>query len=159
MVVSPKNVRKALEGTPPASSSSLNFSFPAFAVVQTPNGKHIDFATCDSIPGSPVDHTLSCVKAQESDEISPLEHQGHASPQRKLTELAREARVEKEEVAEQRALAELDKFRDMDLAPIETVMDGGPAGDLITYGTPVKAKDEELFLRRAPDRSGSELEG
>jgi hypothetical protein len=56
-------------------------------------------------------------------------------------------------------LAELDKFRDMDLAPIETVMDGGSAGDLITYGTPVKAKDEELFLRRAPDRSGSELEG
>jgi hypothetical protein len=159
MVVSPKNVRKALEGTPPASNFSVNFSSPACAVVRTPNGKHIDFATCDSIPDSPVDHTLSYVKAQESDEISPSEHQGHASPQRKLTELAREARVEKEEVAEQRALAELDKFRDMDLAPIETVMDGGPAGDLITYGTPVKAKDEELFLRRAPDRSGSELEG
>ncbi|KAI5377342.1 hypothetical protein CC77DRAFT_1098575 [Alternaria alternata] len=159
MVVSPKNVRKALEDTPPASNFSVNFSSPACAVVRTPNGKHVDFATCDSIPDSPVDHTRSCVKAQESDEISPSEHQGHASPQRKLTELAREARVEKEEVAEQRALAELDKFRDMDLAPIETVMDGGSAGDLITYGTPVKAKDEELFLRRAPDGSGSELEG
>jgi hypothetical protein len=158
-VVSPKDGRKALEGTPPASNFSINLSSPACAVVQTPNSKHINFATRDSIPGSPVDRTLSCVKAQESDEISPSEHQGDTSPQRKLTELAREARVEEEEVAEQRALAELDKFRDMDLAPIETVMDGGPAGDLITYGTPVKAKDEELFLHRVPDGSGSELEG
>ncbi|RYN30673.1 hypothetical protein AA0112_g6905 [Alternaria arborescens] len=142
-VVSPKDGRKALEGTPPASNFSTNLSSPACAVVQTPNSKHIDFATRDSIPGSPVDRALSCVKAQESDEISPSEHQGDTSPQRKLTELAREARVEEEEVAEQRALAELDKFRDTDLAPIETVMDGGPAGDLITI----------------PDGSGSELEG
>ncbi|KAB2106786.1 hypothetical protein AG0111_0g5544 [Alternaria gaisen] len=151
--------QQALEGTPPASNFSVNFSYPACAAVWTPNGKHIDFATCDSIPDSSVDHTLSCVKAQESDQISPSEHQGHASPQRTLTELAREARVEKEEEEEQRALAELDQFRDMDLAPIETVMDGGPAGDLITYGTPVKAKDEELSLHRATDRYGSELEG
>jgi hypothetical protein len=57
MVVSPKNVRKALEDTPPASNFSVNFSSPACAVVRTPNGKHIDFATCDSIPDSPVDHT------------------------------------------------------------------------------------------------------
>jgi hypothetical protein len=75
-----------------------------------------------------------------------------------IAELAREARVEAAEAAEQRELAELDQFRDLDLAPIETVMEGGAAGDLIVCGTPVKTRDEALFLQSAADVADSKLQ-
>jgi hypothetical protein len=75
-----------------------------------------------------------------------------------IAELAREARVEAAEAAEQRELAELDQFRDLDLAPIETFMEGGAAGDLIVCGTPVKTRDEALFLQSAADVADSKLQ-
>ena len=66
--------------------------------------------------------------------------------------------MEEEEAAEQRELINLDRFRDMDLAPIETVMEGGPAGDLIMCGTPVRARDKTLFFQSASDIVDSEME-
>lgn len=66
--------------------------------------------------------------------------------------------MEEAEAAEQRELAELDRFREMDLAPIDTVMEGGSAGDLIVCGTPVKARDEALFLQTASNASKPDIE-
>jgi len=66
--------------------------------------------------------------------------------------------VEEEEATEQRELINLDRFRDMDLAPIETVMEGGSAGDLIMCGTPAKVSDKALFLQSASDTVDSEIE-
>jgi hypothetical protein len=43
----------------------------------------------------------------------------------------------------------------MDLAPLEPVMQNKAAGDLITHGTPVKARDADIFTR-ANRTSGSE---
>jgi hypothetical protein len=91
-------------------------------------------------------NTLSYFDAQEGEGVSPSEHRGNASSLQEIAKLAREIRVEEEEAAERRELVELGRFRDMDLAPIETVMEGGPAGDLIMCGIPLKARDEALFL-------------
>ncbi|KAL1795226.1 hypothetical protein ACET3X_007042 [Alternaria dauci] len=156
--ISSNNVCKVSGSTLLTSTSFIDFPLPTYAVVQTPNGKHIDFATSDVIPYSSLDNTLDYFRAQEGDEISPHKHRCNTSSSKTTAELARETRVEEEEAAEQRALAELDQFRDMDLAPTEKVMGGGPAGDLITFGTPVKAKDEELFSHMAPETFGSEFE-
>lgn len=103
-------------------------------------------------------NTLSYFGSHE--DISSSQHKSRrsASSPTEITDLARDARVDEEEAAEQRELAELHRFRDMDLAPIETVMQGGPAGDLIICGTPAKARDEAPFLQSASDTVDSEME-
>ncbi|KAI4953530.1 hypothetical protein J4E91_002377 [Alternaria rosae] len=152
------NVRRASEDALPVSTSFIALPSPARAVVQTPNGRHIDFAPSAAPPDTPVANTLSCFGSHK--DISSSQHKSRrsASSPTGITDLARDARVDEEEAAEQRELAELHQFRDMDLAPIETVMQGGPAGDLIICGTPAKARDEALFLQSASDTVDSEME-
>ncbi|KAI4640291.1 hypothetical protein J4E93_008496 [Alternaria ventricosa] len=156
--ISPRNVRRASEDALPVSTSFIAFPSPSRAVVQTPNGRHIDFAPSATTPGTPLMNIPSYFDSHERKYCSPHKSRRSASSPTEIVDLAREARVEEEEVAEQRELANLDQFRDMDLAPIETVMEGGPAGDLIMCATPVRTRDENLFLQSASDPADSEME-
>lgn len=47
---------------------------------------------------------------------------------------------------EEEALVDLEQYRTMDLAPLEPIMQSSTAGDLITHGTPIKARDVDIFL-------------
>ncbi|KAI4641016.1 uncharacterized protein J4E78_010492 [Alternaria triticimaculans] len=156
--ISSRNVRRASEDALPVSTSFIAFPSPARAVVQTPNGRHIDFAPSDTTPDTPLTNTPSYFDSRQFKDNTPHKCRRSASSPTEIIDLAREARVEEEEAAEQRELINLDQFRDMDLAPIETVMEGGPAGDLIMCGTPAKASDKALFLQSASDTVDSEME-
>ncbi|KAI4674647.1 uncharacterized protein J4E84_010517 [Alternaria hordeiaustralica] len=156
--VSPRNVRSASEDALPVSTSFIAFPSPARAVVQTPNGRHIDFAPSATTPDTPLTNTPSYFDSRQVKDNTPHKSRRSASSPTEIVDLAREARVKEEEAAEQRELINLDRFRDMDLAPIETVMEGGPAGDLIMCGTPARARDETLFLQSASDPADSEME-
>ncbi|KAI4609803.1 hypothetical protein J4E80_008449 [Alternaria sp. BMP 0032] len=156
--ISPRNVRRASEDALPVSTSFITFPSPARAVVQTPNGRHIDFAPSATSPDTPLTNTPSYFDTRQVKYNTPHKSRRSASSPTEIVDLAREARVEEEEAAEQRELVNLDRFRDMDLAPIETVMEGGPAGDLIMCATPVRTKTEILFLQSASDPADSEIE-
>lgn len=57
--------------------------------------------------------------------------------------------AEDTDAAYEAELHELEKYRDLDLAPLEPVMQcDNIAGDLITHGTPVKARDVQISVRR-----------
>ncbi|KAI4631451.1 uncharacterized protein J4E87_002155 [Alternaria ethzedia] len=156
--ISPRNVRRASEDALPVSTSFIAFPSPARAVVQTPNGRHIDFAPPATTPDTPSANTPGYFDSHQVKDRTPHKSRRSASSPTEIVDLAREARVEEEEAAEQRELMNLNRFRDMDLAPIETVMEGGPAGDLIMCATPVRARDNTLFLQSASDTADSEIE-
>ncbi|KAI4613118.1 hypothetical protein J4E83_007529 [Alternaria metachromatica] len=155
--ISPRNVRRASEDALPVSTSFIAFPSPARAVVQTPNGRHVDFAPSATTPVAPLTNAPSYFDSRRVKDSTPHKSRRSASSPTEIVDLAREARVEEEE-AEQRELANLDQFRDLDLAPIETVMEGGSAGDLIMCGAPAKASDKALFLHSASDTVDSEME-
>ncbi|KAI4707519.1 hypothetical protein J4E89_007623 [Alternaria sp. Ai002NY15] len=156
--ISSRNVRRASEDALPVSTSFIAFPSPARAVVQTPNGRHIDFAPSATTPDTASTNIPSYFESHEGKYCSPHKSRRSASSPTEIVDLAREARVEEEEAAEQRVLINLDQFRDLDLAPIETIMQGGPAGDLIMCGTPARARDETVFLQSASDTVDSEME-
>jgi hypothetical protein len=128
----------------PLSPSSIAFSDYEPAVIQTPGGHHIAFAPNAAIPDTPFASTLKYFRQQHrGKENSPSKSRRNASLPEELAELAREA--EKEEQLEQCLEADdeeeeedLDKYREMDLAPLDPVMKSENAGDLITLGTPSK---------------------
>jgi hypothetical protein len=109
------------------------------------------------LPKSSSTNALGYFDSPGEDSSSQKGRRNSSSPE-EIAELARGIRVEEEEAAEQKELAELDRFRDMDLKPIETVMEGGTAGDLIMCGTPVKARDESLFSQSSSVIVGSKIE-
>ncbi|EUC44259.1 hypothetical protein COCMIDRAFT_98724 [Bipolaris oryzae ATCC 44560] len=52
---------------------------------------------------------------------------------------------EEEEGEEEEEEEDLEQYRTMDLAPLEPIMQSSSAGDLITYGTPIKVRDVDIF--------------
>ncbi|KAL5113767.1 hypothetical protein ACEQ8H_008341 [Pleosporales sp. CAS-2024a] len=101
------------------------------AVVATPSGHHLDFTPSSSIPATPFTKTLQFFKNYSGKENSPIKNRRNASLPEEIAEVAREARDEEEE--------DLEQYREMDLAPLEPVMESQNAGDLITFGTPVRS--------------------
>ena len=97
------------------------------AVIPTPNGRHLEF-TPNAMPETPFAKTLSYFK-QKGKENSPCKNRRNALLPEEIAELAWEANDEED----------LEKYRDMDLAPMEPVMESDAAGDLITFGTLVKS--------------------
>jgi hypothetical protein len=136
-------VRRASEDTPLPSTSFINFPSPTCAagVVSTPGGKHIDFASTSTVPETPFTKTLSYFKQYKGKENSPSKRRRNASSPEEIAELAREAAVEEQEAEEKKELGGLEKYRELDLAPEEPVMESTSAGDLIMCGTPVRTGD------------------
>ncbi|KAF1911644.1 hypothetical protein BDU57DRAFT_552046 [Ampelomyces quisqualis] len=123
----------------------VSFTDPRPAVVATPSGKHLDFASYASLPDTPFAKTLMYYKQHKGKENSPSRNRRNASLPEEIAELARAANEEED----------LDKYREMDLAPMEPIMGSNTSGDLITFGTPVESKisssagDTNLFSWRA----------
>jgi hypothetical protein len=120
-------MRRASADPLPASSVA-DFSHSRPAVMSTPSGRHLDFTTNSTIHDTPFTKTLSYFKQQNGKENSPSKARRKAALPEEIAELVRESEEE-----------DLDKYRDVDLAPMEPVMESDTAGDLITFGTPVKA--------------------
>jgi hypothetical protein len=97
--------------------------------MSTPSGRHLDFTPSSTVPGTPFTKTLNYFKQQKGRKNSPSKVRRNASLPEEIAELVRDADDE-----------DLDQYRDMDLAPMEPVMESNTAGDLITFGTPVKAR-------------------
>ncbi|KAF1842791.1 uncharacterized protein K460DRAFT_340230 [Cucurbitaria berberidis CBS 394.84] len=138
----PPTVTTARRASEDAPMSSLSFPLQVNspAVIQTPGGKHIGFAPNATIPDTPFAKTLNYFKQYKGKENSPSKRRRNASSPEEIAELAREAIDDDEE-----GLKDLDKYREMDLAPMEPVMESDSAGDLITLGTPAKARRSQSF--------------
>ncbi|KAF2831809.1 hypothetical protein CC86DRAFT_463601 [Ophiobolus disseminans] len=89
-------------------------SFPDIepSVIPTPGGRHLEFTPNASIPDTPFAKTLSYFKQYKGKENSPSKSRRNASLPEEIAELAREANEEEED---------LEKYRDIDLAPMELV--------------------------------------
>lgn len=116
---------------PISPTRTLDFSDSRPAVMQTPSGKHLDFTSHADISDTPFAKTLKYFKQQKDKENSLAKSRRNASLPEEIAELAREAHEEEEE--------DLEKYREMDLAPMEPVMENDFGADLITLGTPVKS--------------------
>lgn len=92
----------------------------------TPSGRHLAFTPNATTPDNPSLNSLTYFKQCKGKENSPSKSRRNASLPEEIAELTKEAKEEED----------LDKYRDMDLAPMEPVMESNNAGDLITFGTP-----------------------
>jgi hypothetical protein len=97
--------------------------------MSTPSGRHLEFTPYATIPDISFIKTLSYSKHYKGKENSPTKNRRNASLPEEIAQLAREANEEED----------LDAYREMDLAPMEPVMENHAAGDLITFGTPKKS--------------------
>jgi hypothetical protein len=153
------HARRASGDTPLPFTSFIDFPSCAAGVVATPGGKHIDFAPTSAVPETPFTKTLSYFKQYKGKENSlskdsPSKRRRNASSPEEIAELAREAAIEEQEAEEEKELEGLEKFRELDLAPEEPVMESTSAGDLITCGTPMRTKDGwfRASVSRSPSR-------
>jgi hypothetical protein len=97
--------------------------------MSTPSGRHLEFTRYATIPDTSFTKTFGYSKQYKGKENSPTKNRRNASLPEEIAELAREAKEEED----------LDAYREMDLAPMEPVMESHTAGDLITFGTPKKS--------------------
>ncbi|KAF2028134.1 hypothetical protein EK21DRAFT_114189 [Setomelanomma holmii] len=125
--------RCASEDPPPSSSFPIFPSEPT--VVPSPGGTHLEFTCSATIPDTPFAKTLKYFKHYKGKENSPSKSRRNASLPEEIAELlARDAEEDED----------LEKYREVDLAPMEPVMESATAGDLITLGTPPKSRDPSL---------------
>jgi len=99
-------------------------------VVATPSGNHLAFTPTSTIPITYFTKTLKDFKKYSGKENSPSKSRRNASLPEEIAELAKEAKEEED----------LEKYREIDLAPMEPIMESKNAGDLITFGTPARSK-------------------
>lgn len=98
-------------------------------MVATPSGNHLAFTSTSTIPITSFTKTLKDFKKYSGKENSPSKSRRNASLPEEIAELAKEAKEEDD----------LEKYREIDLAPMEPIMESKNAGDLITFGTPVRS--------------------
>lgn len=110
-----------------------NFSDDRPAVIQTPSGKHLDFTSSAAVNDTPFSKTLNYFKQHKGKENSPSKSRRNASLPEEIAQVAKEAKEADEEEED------LEKYREMDLAPMEPVTEDESSGDLITLGSPVKS--------------------
>lgn len=116
--------------------SILNHNMPYTPnVVQTPNGKHVDFAKGSSVFETPFTKTLNYFKANKGKENSPNKPRRNASLPEEIAKLARETHVADMD-DESEDGKDLGQYRDKDLAPEDHVLENGAAGDLMIAYTP-----------------------
>jgi hypothetical protein len=108
-------------------------------VASTPGGGHLEFTPNAPVLDMPLTKSLHYLKHHRGKENSPSKSRRNASLPEELAELAREANEEEG----------LEKYREMDLAPMEPVMESDAAGDLITFSTSSKAHGALMTVRKA----------
>lgn len=140
--------------TEPCTSPPTNLPVPPFNtptssnVVTTPGGKHIQFALQSTVHDTPFTKTLNYFKQFKGKENSPSKSRRNASLPEEIAELAKEAQEEEE------GSEDLEMYREMDLAPMDPVVETSSAGDLIMLGTPTKpvVNAHESEVRSSLDR-------
>ncbi|KAF5844287.1 hypothetical protein GGP41_002808 [Bipolaris sorokiniana] len=96
---------------------------------------------------TPVPYTLDTPSKAPYKPLSSPPSKRHRNPDSRKADPQRPrygARCEVEE-EEEAALADLEQYRAMDLAPLDPIMQSSTAGDLITHGTPIKVRDVDIF--------------
>jgi hypothetical protein len=146
---SPTPISRRASANPLKASSSIKSPDSRPTVESTPSGRHLKFTPYATIPGTLLTKTLNYDKQYKGKENSPTKNRRNASLPEEIAELAREAKEEED----------LDAYREMDLAPMEPVMESDTAGDLITFGTPLKSNisttaigptTPDIFAQRTP---------
>lgn len=122
------------------SLSSIELTSDPGTTFQAP--KDLPFVT------TPSRKSTRSSRSSESKATTPFKRRRKASSLDELAALARIAAIEETEAEEEAALKELEKYREMDLAPLEPIMKSKTAGDVIMHGTPVKAQNTEIFGSR-----------
>ncbi|KAH4076315.1 hypothetical protein HBI75_121760 [Parastagonospora nodorum] len=119
----PISRRASEESLPLSSFQATPSSRPT--VVATPSGHHLAFTPTSTIPTTSFAKTLKDFKKYSGKENSPSKSRRNASLPEEIAELAKEANEEED----------LEKYREIDLAPMKPIMESKNAGDLITFGT------------------------
>ncbi|KAL5403133.1 hypothetical protein PMIN03_010121 [Paraphaeosphaeria minitans] len=94
---------------------------------------HVQFAPSTSVQDTPFVKTLKYFKQFKNKENTPSKSRRKTLLPDEIAELAKDA--QQEGIEDDKAL--WDEYRDLDFAPLDSVMDGQNAGDLIT-GTPAR---------------------
>ena len=131
----PKTTKNLTPSEMPLPSSPFPNIEPS--VIPTPGGRHLEFTPNAAIPDTPFAKTLSYFKEHKGRDNSPSKSRRNASLPEEIAELAREANEEEED---------LEKYREIDLAPMEPERESKDAENLITLDSPVKTQ-------ALPDRS------
>jgi len=97
--------------------------------------KHIKLGSNASVPDTPFTSTLEYFKHLKGKENSHSKSRRNISLPKEIAEMAKE-RQQDDEFEDGKE--DLDQYRDVDLAPLDPVMEDGIAGDLIMLGTPAK---------------------
>lgn len=124
-------LKRSLSSTELTSNLSTTFQAPS----------------CLSFSTTPCRKTAYSSRLNQLKTGSPSKRRRKTSSPDEIAELARAAAIEDTEAEELAALEELEKYREMDLAPLEPIMENKTAGDLIFHGTPVKVQDAQIFGR------------
>ncbi|KAF1949070.1 hypothetical protein CC80DRAFT_555686 [Byssothecium circinans] len=146
----------------PSSSHSPNTKLDSEANTtdQLAEQRRIQFTSPSAVQETPFKKTLNYFKQYRGKENSPSKSRRNASLPEEIAEMAKEAglRVETDDIDEKKRVGmdggvgkvdggkedveeeELEKYREMDLAPLDTVMEGELAGDLIMMGPPTPAR-------------------
>jgi hypothetical protein len=134
------------------------------AVIQTPGGKHIEFADGSTVFEAPFLKTLNYFKSHTGKEnspnkLSPNKARRNASLPEEIAELAREARVgefDEMGVMMEKGEEDLRNYRFEDLAPIDPVLRSEIAGDLdVASRSPIAHLNEQKIVW--PGRSAEQL--
>ncbi|KAF2682334.1 hypothetical protein K458DRAFT_419744 [Lentithecium fluviatile CBS 122367] len=119
--------------------------------------KHVVFAPNPSVPDTPFANTLKYFKQLKGKENSPSKARRNASLPEEIAELAKEAQQEDalEGMGATEGNEDLEQYREMDLGPLDPVMEDGIAGDLIMLGTPTKPRVDAWMERNKKGSSSN----
>ncbi|KAF2442427.1 hypothetical protein P171DRAFT_487665 [Karstenula rhodostoma CBS 690.94] len=125
---SPQSVRRA---SSPTGQVMSHLATPgSISSIANP---HVKFATNASLQDTPFNKTMKYFKQFKDKENTPSKSRRNASLPEEIAELAKDA--QQEGIEDEAAL--WDQYRELDFAPLDSVMDGQIAGDLI-MNTPAR---------------------
>jgi hypothetical protein len=134
--------------SPTGEQMPASLGSPSHIATPGSNSKrHVAFASTSLVPDSPFTSTLKYFKQLKDKESSPSKSRRNASLPEEIAQLAKEAQHEDgfEDIGRfDEGIEDMEQYRDMDLAPLDPVMEDGIAGDLIILGTPTKPRVETL---------------
>jgi hypothetical protein len=140
---SPKVIsRRGPEDALLPSLSLIHFSNYEPAVVQTPSGQHANFVPNAHIADTPFVSTLRYLKNHNKGKENSLsKSRRNASLPAEIAAVAREAEKEEELDKGCEEEEDLERYREIDLAPMVPIMERDTTGDLIILSTPARPRD------------------
>ncbi|KAH7068461.1 hypothetical protein FB567DRAFT_249341 [Paraphoma chrysanthemicola] len=132
--------RRASEDPLPSSSFPYLPSEPS--ILPSPGGIRLECTSAATIPDTPFARTLKYFKQYAGKENSPSKSRRNASLPDEIAGLLAQRAEELEEEEEEE---DLEQYREVDLAPMESIMGNPTAGDLILPNTPAKSWDPNLL--------------